>query len=118
MKRILLILSVLAAGLVLLGLLRGDGDAAGLNYRLVSVEQGDLESAVAATGTLDPVTTVQVGAQVSGLIERIDVDYNDPVKAGQVIARIDTTLLANAVAGAEAQGDFNCAPTHQGDFSA
>ena len=46
---------------------------------------------------------MQVGTQVSGIIDEICVDYNDPVRAGQVIARIDTTLLANAVAGAEAQ---------------
>ncbi len=101
-KAILILLALVVAG----GLVKtfaGSGGDAAVSYRLVTVEQGDLEAAVSATGTLDAVTTVQVGTQVSGIIDEICVDYNDPVSAGQVVARIDTTLLANAVAGAEAQ---------------
>jgi HlyD family secretion protein len=103
MKKVLLVLLFVVAGAVILGLWRGKGDQETVNYRLVTVEQGNIEALISATGTLDAVTTVQVGTQVSGIVSEIGVDFNDPVKEGQVIARIDTSLLANAVAGAEAQ---------------
>lgn len=76
--------------------------AASGSWKLVAVEEGDLESVVSATGTLSAVRTVQVGTQISGLIESLLVDFNDRVKEGQVIARLDTTLLASAVKDAEA----------------
>lgn len=103
MKKILIIIVAVVVGSVLTLAVRNGRGHETVNYRLVPVEQGDLESVVSATGTLDAVTTVQVGTQVSGIIDEICADYNDTVKEGQVIARIDTTLLANAVAGAEAQ---------------
>ncbi len=78
------------------------GEAATSSYRYVSIEQGDIESVVAATGQLSAVTTVQVGTQVSGQINEILVDFNDQVKRGQLIARIDPTILRQAVLDAEA----------------
>ncbi|HEX8254331.1 MAG TPA: hypothetical protein VF846_14395 [Thermoanaerobaculia bacterium] len=51
-------------------------------YRFTTVERGDLESAVSATGTLSAVRTVSVGTQVSGQIAELRVDYNDEVKKG------------------------------------
>ncbi len=80
-----------------------NGDAGNSPYRFVTVERGDLESTVAATGNLSAVTTVQVGTQVSGQIAEIYVDFNDRVKRGQLIARIDPTLLRQNVAEAEAR---------------
>lgn len=71
-------------------------------YRLVTVERGDIETVVSATGTLEPVTTVEVGTQVSGIINEILVDFNDAVIEGQVVARLDTTLLEIAVREAQA----------------
>jgi HlyD family secretion protein len=71
-------------------------------YRFAVIERGDLESAVSATGTLNAVTTVQVGTQVSGKIVSILADFNDPVKKGQLIARIDPTLLEQSVRDAQA----------------
>jgi HlyD family secretion protein len=71
-------------------------------YRFAAIERGDLESAVSATGALNAVTTVQVGTQVSGKIVSILADFNDPVKKGQLIARIDPTLLEQAVRDAQA----------------
>ena len=71
-------------------------------WRTVAVERGDLEVVVSCTGTLDAVTTVQVGTQVSGSLASIHVDFNDRVEAGQTIAVIDTTLLASSVREAEA----------------
>lgn len=71
------------------------------SFRFVAVERGDVEQVVSATGTLDAVTTVQVGTQVSGIIDEIYVDFNDDVREGQVIARLDRTLLDIAVQEAE-----------------
>jgi HlyD family secretion protein len=68
-------------------------DSAAPSYRLVSVERGAIDSVVSATGTLSAVTTVQVGTQVSGLISKLYVDFNDRVEKGQLIAQLDTTLL-------------------------
>lgn len=82
-------------------------------YRFVTLEEGDLEAVVASTGALDAVTTVQVGTQVSGIIASIYVDFNDRVRAGQVIARIDTTLLWSAVRDAESNLERNQAQLRQ-----
>lgn len=103
MKRLILLVIVLAIVFASVWFLRRDTAQGTLHYRLVSVERGDLAAMVSATGHLEPVVTVQVGTQVSGIIDAIDVDFNDPVTAGQVIARIDTTLLASAVAASVAQ---------------
>jgi HlyD family secretion protein len=72
-------------------------------YRFTEVERGDIRAVVSTTGTLEAVTTVSVGTQVSGMLAEIKVDFNDQVRAGQVIARLDTTLLETAVRDAEAQ---------------
>lgn len=71
-------------------------------YRFTAVERGDIESTVSATGTLNAVTTVQVGTQVSGQVSELLVDFNDNVKKGQLLARIDPTLQEQAVADAQA----------------
>ena len=63
-------------------------------YRLAKIERGSIVSAVSATGTVNPVVAVQVGSQVSGQIKEIYVDFNSPVKKGQVIARIDPDTFA------------------------
>ncbi len=71
-------------------------------YRFATIERGNLESAVSATGTLSADTTVHVGTQVSGQVLAIYADFNDRVKKGQLIARIDPTLLQQAVRDAQA----------------
>lgn len=81
-------------------LLRRDGEA--LAYRFVTVERGNIDAVVSATGTLSAVTTVQVGTQVSGLIAELFADFNDRVEKGQVIARLDTTLLESTLRDVEA----------------
>jgi HlyD family secretion protein len=82
-------------------------------YRFATVEKGDLEAAVSATGTLSAVTTVQVGTQVSGKLTEIMVDFNDHVKKGQLIARIDPTLSEQTVRDADAQLERNKADLEQ-----
>jgi HlyD family secretion protein len=74
----------------------------GPSYRFVVLERGSIDSVVSATGTLSAVTTVQVGTQVSGLISKLYVDFNDKVEKGQVIAQLDTTLLDSNLRDAEA----------------
>jgi HlyD family secretion protein len=76
-------------------------------YRFVEVERGDLELTVAATGTLTAVTTVSVGTQVSGQISELLVDFNDEVKQGQLLARIDPTLARQAVTDAQSSLERN-----------
>jgi HlyD family secretion protein len=71
-------------------------------FRFVQISRGDVEFTVSATGTLNAVRTVQVGTQVSGQIAEIHVDFNDRVRKGQLIARLDTTLLQQALLEAEA----------------
>jgi HlyD family secretion protein len=72
---------------------------------MVEITFGDIESTVSATGSLSAVSTVQVGTQVSGQVAQIGVDFNDRVRKGQVIARIDPTLAQQAVREAQASLD-------------
>jgi len=79
---------------------RQDDDAAAL--RTVAASRGAIVDAVATTGTLEAVTTVQVGTQVSGTISWLGADFNSTVRKGQVIAKLDPSLFAAQVAQAEA----------------
>src|SRR3954471_6391856 len=71
-------------------------------YRFASITRGNLEATVSATGSLSAVKTVQVGTQVSGQIAAIYADFNQKVKKGQLLARIDPTLQQQAVQDAQA----------------
>lgn len=71
-------------------------------WRTAPVERGAIQSAVLATGSLQPVQTVQVSSQVSGQLVAIVADFNAAVKAGDVIARLDPTTLQGRLASAEA----------------
>jgi len=79
------------------------GDAP--RFKLAKIESGPLTAAVSATGTLNPVVSVQVGSQVSGQIKEILVDFNSPVKSGQLIARLDPETYQHRVRQAEADVD-------------
>lgn len=63
-------------------------------YRTETVDTGTVSETVTATGTISPVNTVQVGSQVSGIISKMYVDFNSPVKKGQLLAELDPTPLA------------------------
>ncbi|QNN45847.1 efflux RND transporter periplasmic adaptor subunit [Thermomonas brevis] len=67
---------------------RGQADAAG-GYRTETVQRGDIRVAISSTGTLSAITTVTVGSQISGQVTDVLVDFNSPVKKGDVLARID-----------------------------
>ncbi|MGH7863966.1 MAG: biotin/lipoyl-binding protein, partial [Candidatus Binataceae bacterium] len=73
-----------------------------LGYLTAEVTRGSVIRAVTATGTVNPEVAVQVGTYVSGPIVAIYADFNSPVKAGQLIARIDSRPFEVRVAGARA----------------
>jgi len=62
-------------------------------FRTVRVERGDISSTITATGTINPVVTVQVGSQISGRIQALYADFNSSVKEGQIIAQIDPAIF-------------------------
>ncbi len=78
------------------------GPPAPTEYERTEVTRGTLVVEVNATGTIQPVNQIQVGAEVSGLIEEVLVDFNDEVAAGQLLARINTQELEAAVVQAGA----------------
>ncbi len=73
-----------------------------VQYYTAKVEDGEIKQVVEATGTINAVITVQVGSQVSGVISKLYVDFNSPVKKGQLIAQIDPALFEGALAQAKA----------------
>jgi HlyD family secretion protein len=83
--------ALLAAALVLVLNLRGDGVET--RYRTVPVERGSLTVLVTATGSLEPTDQVDVGSELSGIVAKVYVDNNDPVRAGEILARLDTSKL-------------------------
>jgi HlyD family secretion protein len=97
--------AIISAVIILLAvtgyiLFRGNGNEQ--KFRTEKVTKGDIVMAVTSTGTVNPVTTVLVGTQVSGTIKEIYVDFNSPVKKGQLIARIDPALFEAQVNQARA----------------
>ncbi|HEY5626490.1 MAG TPA: efflux RND transporter periplasmic adaptor subunit [Nitrospira sp.] len=90
MRRIALIAAVLIVGLAIGGYVFFNGERkAPVRYRMAAVERGAVTSIVTATGTINPVVSVQVGTQVSGMIKSLHADFNSVVKAGDIIATID-----------------------------
>jgi HlyD family secretion protein len=71
-------------------------------YFTAKVDRGDIREVVEATGTINAVTTVQVGSQVSGTISRLNADFNSQVKKGQVVAQIDPSLFEGSLLQAKA----------------
>jgi len=77
---------------------RSDVAAETPTLNTAEVTQGDVVATVEATGTLEAVTTVEVGTQVSGTIKTLGADFNSQVRQGQVIARLDPSLFDTQVA--------------------
>lgn len=63
-------------------------------YRLQAIDRGDIRQSVSANGTLNPVTLVSVGTQVSGTVKKLYVDFNSKVEKGQILAELDDALLS------------------------
>ncbi len=94
-----IIVAVLVLAGVIIWLLRGKKPA---EYNTVPVEQLTIENIVMATGYIQPVEEVEVGTQVSGVIEKIYVDYNSTVKKGELMAELDKSTLEERLTQAEA----------------
>ena len=91
---------IVAGGLFLFG--RG-GTKEKIQLETAQVSRSSITNTVTATGTVEPVTEVEVGTQVSGIIDKLYADYNDVVKAGQLIAEMDRVNLKAELASAQAQ---------------
>lgn len=107
----------IAAGIVILAgamawLFSGKKEKRQITFETANVAPANIQNSVTATGTIEPVTSVTVGTQVSGIISKIFVDYNTVVKKGQVIAELDKTNLVSNLNTAKAnlssaQGKLN-----------
>jgi HlyD family secretion protein len=104
MKRFLPVAAIIVALLVILFVVRRCTSSGSANYQTAAVTSGPITQLVTATGTLNPVTNVQVGSQVSGNIQKLFADFNSEVKAGQTVAQIDPALFQAAVT--QAEGDL------------
>ena len=93
---------LLALVAVAFWLLSGNKKKEVVHFNTVEVEESNLQNSVTATGTIEPVTSVTVGTQVSGIVSRLYVDYNSEVKKGQVIAELDKTNLLSELNTAKA----------------
>ena len=93
-------------------LLRGGKKKETITFETAKVETTNIQTSITATGTIEPVTSVTVGTQVSGIVSKLYVDYNSVVKKGQVIAELDRTNLiselnAQKASLASAQSSLN-----------
>ena len=73
------------------------------NFEMTTVQKGNVTYAVSASGKIQPINTVSVGTQVSGIIEEVLADYNDEVKEDQILAKLDTSVLQENLNDAKAK---------------
>ena len=107
-KKIIIIGAVVIVVVALLvWLLGGSSASSKVDFSTAKVEKGDISNSITATGSIEPVTEVEIGTQVSGIIDKIYVDYNSVVKAGEVIAEMDRVTLVNDLESA--QGTYDAA---------
>ncbi|MCG3685695.1 efflux RND transporter periplasmic adaptor subunit [Aliarcobacter butzleri] len=83
--------------IVLFFIFNGNNKSNKIEYITKKVTQGDLSVVVSTTGNLNPTNSVEIGIEVSGTLKEIFVDFNDEVKAGQILAKIDTVKLQSQV---------------------
>jgi len=88
------------------------------SYATQQVQRGDLRVTVSATGNLQPTSEVEVGSELSGLVTEVNVDNNDRVTRGQVLARIDTARLQDAIAQSKASLQSAIADVAQAEATA
>ena len=100
-----IILAVIVVVAVAAWYVYGKKEATQVTYRFGKVDRGDVVISISATGTLAADTTVQVGTQVSGTINRLFADFNSHVKQGQLLALLDTTFLQAALEQQSANRD-------------
>jgi len=111
-KKLWIAVGVVALAIVAYLLLSGGKKEEKVEFETAKVDQGNIQTTITATGTIEPVTSVTVGTQVSGIVSRLYVDYNSVVKKGQVIAELDKTNLISELTAqranlASAQSSLN-----------
>ncbi len=97
MKRKLTLAAIIMTAIIMTGC----SSEQKITYKTATAERQDISTSITATGTIEPVTEVEVGTQVSGIIDKIYVDYNSEVKRGQIIAELDKTNLLSKLASAQ-----------------
>jgi HlyD family secretion protein len=104
-KKLIISSAITIALLIIVYFVFINGKSAAVTYTTGSVTKGDIQVVITSTGTLEALSTVDVGTQVSGIVTKLFVDYNSEVKQGQLLAVIDTTTLAAQVRDAKASLD-------------
>lgn len=103
-KKKIILIAIIA--IVVIGgaiwLLSGSSSKHKIVYATTTVSKGEISESVTATGTIEPVTEVEVGTQVSGIIDKLYADYNSVVKKGQLIAEMDRVTLESELASQKA----------------
>lgn len=102
-KRTLVIAAVAAIAALAVWLLSGGKKEEKITFDTAAVAPANIMNSITATGTIEPVTSVTVGTQVSGIVNKLFVDYNSVVKKGQVIAELDKTNLMSQLNTAKTQ---------------
>ena len=107
-KRTWIILGVIViAGIAWIAIRKGDAvKLKPSDFEMVRVENGNVAYVVTASGKIQPINKVSVGTQVSGIIEEVLADYNDEVKEGQVLAKLDMSVLKETLKDAQARLDL------------
>ena len=101
-KTIIIAIVIIAALVAAYFLFFGGSSKPTVEFEKTKVERTNIQSSITATGTIEPVTSVTVGTQVSGIVSHLYVDYNSIVKKGQVIAELDRTNLTSELNTARA----------------
>ena len=101
-KTIIIAVAVVAVAVAAYFLLSGGSKKQTIEFEKARVETTTIQNSITATGTIEPVTSVTVGTQVSGIVSHLYVDYNSVVKKGQVIAELDKTNLTSELRTAQA----------------
>jgi len=100
--RTLLLVALIVAATISVGAYYSHRGEAAIALTTEAAARGDIVTAIQSTGTLEAVTTVQVGSQVSGIIEALNADFNSMVRKGQVLAKLDQSTFASALEQAQA----------------
>jgi len=101
-RKVWIALGILAVAIVAYFLFAGGKKKETVSFDTAKVENTNIQTSITATGTIEPVTSVTVGTQVSGIVSHLYVDYNSVVKKGQVIAELDRTNLISELNTAKA----------------
>ena len=101
-KKIWIGVGVVALLILVYFLFSGGKKEEKVSFETAKVEKKDIHTSITATGTIEPVTSVTVGTQVSGIVSKLYVDYNSVVKKGQIIAELDKTNLTSELNTAKA----------------